>query len=275
MGVGDVAGDGKPRLVTLHESPDNKTLSVLMVRRWNGTAFAVEFKSEFTSPSDKLQVGKFAGADKPAIILCAASYWRWDGKTYVRKDASQPLNLLGATRMRSGEERCLIAHSATDIRAYKVDTSAPGGTWLSDGIPAPTNSKDLQWGAMHASNDFFLEMGMNPLVADGGVLGIWDPEQKGVKDIYYVKADRDVDVVPGTQNSKKPQFKIKSESFFVTVLDAEGKDLWMSPRLEMRPLDVCVENARGDKKRGLLILLKEPTAGKPRRLGFFELIEQP
>ena len=120
IGIGDVTGDGTVRLVTLNEKPDNPKSSVLVVRKWDGKAFSKEFEAETQAAPDKLEVGKFAGEKKPAVILTADACWTWNGRTFARRLAPKPMNLFGVTRARNGEERVLIAASPTEIKAYKV-----------------------------------------------------------------------------------------------------------------------------------------------------------
>ena len=152
IGVGDVTGDGTVRLVTLNEKPDNPKSSTLVIRKWDGKAFVKEFEAETQSPPDKLQVGKFAGDKKPAVILTADSCWAWNGKTFARRTASKLMNLFGTTRARNGEERVLIASSPTDIKAYKILLDG-GGDFLYDPIES-TKSKTALWGDMHAAPEF-------------------------------------------------------------------------------------------------------------------------
>ena len=117
-----------------------------------------------------------------------------------------------------------------------------------------------------------MQIGLNEGISEGGVLGFWEFELGTKLVIYHIRTDRDADVDPKTQGTKNPKLIIKSESFFIMVTDSNGVDVWMSPRLEMRPLDVVLDNAQGNGKVGMLILLKESAKDKPRRIGFFELI---
>lgn len=274
MAVGDVKGDGKPRFITLHETPEGKG-SILKVRRWDGKTYVTELEEKSESSPEKLQVGKFAGASEPAVIVTDRTLWAWNGKAFNRKALSSARAILGATRSKNKEERVLIADSPTDIRAYRVNPNAAG--WLSDPAPAPNASKDVQWLAMHGSQESLIQTGMDELIADGGVLGFWGAFQSDKPYVYYVKVDRDFEAkkvqTPDPKVTTK-EITIKRENFYVMMLNAKGQEVWASARLDMRPFDVVIDNARGDGKQGMMILLKEPAKGKPRQIGFYELNQE-
>lgn len=275
IAVGDVKGDGKPRFITLHETPEGKG-SILKVSRWDGKSYVTELEEKSESSPDKLQVGKYAGAAEPAVIVTDRTLWMWKGKTFIRKALSTPRILLGATTFRNKEERVLIAESPTDIRAYRVNSSVTGD-WLVDGAAAPNASKDVQWLAMHGSQETLIQTGMDEQVADGGILGFWGAFQSDKPYIYYVKVDRDFDAKAEKGFDKDKTQKtitIKRENFYVVILNSKGMEVWASARLDMRPLDIIIDNARGDGKQGMMILLKEPAKGKLRQMGFYELSQE-
>ncbi len=261
---GDVMGDGKPRFISLHETPDDKG-SVLKVRRWDGKTFVTELEEKSESSPDKLQVGKFAGEGSPAIIVTEKTLWAWNGKSFSRKTLSNPRTVIGATILKNKEERLLIADAPADIRSYRINPKAPGD-WLVDSIPAPKASKDVVWLAMHGSLPTLVATGLGEEYADGGVLGFWTPFQDDKLYLYYVKVDRDADIDKATK-----KVTIKGEHFYVVMLNMRGFEVWASARLDMRPLDVIIDNIRGDGKQGMMVLLKEPVKGKPRQIGFYEL----
>lgn len=269
IAVSDVTGDGKPRLITLHEAKAGKG-SVLKIQQWNGKSFTTQFEEESPSAPDRLQVGRFVGRDKLPVIVTESRIWTWNGKTFTSKSASKAKLIIGVARMKSGEERLLVNEGGSDIRSYRVNPQAE--EWLVDPAPAPSGSKDVRWLALHGPPDALTQIGLNDVIAEGGVLGYWEVEKGSKPVVYHIRPDTDAEVDPTTQGTKKPRIIFKSQSFFVVVTDTNGVDLWMSPRLEMRPLDVVLENAQGDGKVGMLILLKEAGKDKPRRLGFFELL---
>ncbi len=264
IAVGDVKGDGVSRFITLHETPEGKG-SVLKVRRWDGKSYVTELEEKSESSPEKLQVGKFAGASASAIIVTDRTLWAWNGKSFTRKTLSTPRVLLGAAHFKSKDERVLIADAPASIRAYHINPNA-AGDWLVDPIPAPNASKDVLWLAMHGNQETLVQTGMDEMIADGGVLGFWGAFQSDKPYIYYVKIDRDADVDKQTK-----KIVVKRESFYVVMLNTRGIEVWASVRLDMRPLDVIIDNTRGDGKQGVVILLKEAAKGKPRQMGFYEL----
>lgn len=269
IAVADVTGDGKPRLITLNEPKTGKG-SILKVQKWNGKAFITEFEEANTSAPERLQVGKFAGKDQPAVIVTESRMWHWNGKTFLAKSIPRARTIIGVARMKTGEERVLVGEGGSDIRSYRVNPKLD--EWLVEPAPAPNGSKDVRWLALHGTQEALMQIGLNEGISEGGVLGFWEFELGTKLVIYHIRTDRDADVDPKTQGTKNPKLIIKSESFFIMVTDSNGVDVWMSPRLEMRPLDVVLDNAQGNGKVGMLILLKESAKDKPRRIGFFELI---
>ena len=271
IAVGDVTGDGATRLVTLNEKPDDKNASVLMVRKWDGKTFVKEFEAQTQSPPDKLQVGKFAGATKPAVILTADALWTWNGKTFARKLAAKPINLFGATRLRTGEERVLIAASPKNIKAYRVSPDG-AGDFLTDPIESP-NSKAVTWGDMHAATAFLNEMDFPDTLSGGGLVGLWDARRNGKLLMYYAKVDRDIDVKSG---GTKPEFVVKKQTYFLAASDTDTghpSDLWISPALPAPLLDAQVSDAKPGNAAGFLLLLGEPGQDKHRLIAFVALEE--
>ena len=217
-----------------------------------------------------MQVGKFAGAGNPAVILTADALWKWNGKTFERKSAAKSLNLFGNTRLKSGEERVLIATSATDIKAWKINPNSANGDFLTDGIEMP-NSSGVLWGDMHATTAFFGEMGFPELLSEGGIIGLWDARNNGKVVLYYEKINRDMDI---KQGSAKPELTLKSQTYYLALVDpavGTATDIWASPPLPAPLLDVRTEDARGSTSGGLLFLLGEPGKDKHRLLAFVAL----
>ncbi len=273
MGVGDVKGDGVARLVTLNESLERKGESVLTIKKWDGKAFATEFTANTTSPADKMQVGRFAGPNKPAVIVTGDALWAWNGTTFARKPAPRALNLLGGTRLKDGVERLLVAESASNVKAYRVAPNAPGADWLIDGVDAP-NSGDVTWGDMHGTPDFFAQIGMPSQLSGGGLVGLWDVRKFGTMFLYYPRLDQDFDIKASATDKNKPEFTFKSVSSYLVFRnprEATGPELWASPRLNGVVYDVALEDAKGGGKPGLLILASDSASGKGRSLYYFAL----
>jgi hypothetical protein len=283
IAVADVTGDGKPRFISLNEKPGSKTEGILTVKRWDGNAkaFVTEFTAETHSAPDHLAVGRYVGADRPAVIVTSDALWYWNGKTFEQKAAGQPLPLFGSTRLKDGTERLLLAPTPMDVKAYSVDLKAAGAGWLVGGtaVPAP----DLvSWGDMHASTDFFDKMGMPTELAQGGLVGVWDVRKFGKTFVYHSRINQDFDVKPDPAGTNKPQFILKSQSWCVGFMDptdpkqgGQGNSrafgVYYTPVLAGEIYDIATESARGDGVPGLLILTSEVKDGKGRSLYFFPL----
>jgi hypothetical protein len=276
IAVADVTGDGEPRLILLHEK--SSTSATLTVRKWDGKEFVTEFTGETQGPANTMQVGRFSGPNRPAVIVTTDALWSWNGKTFFRTPAPQPLSLFGSVRLKTGQELLLLADSPQNLRAHRVILTG-AAKWLDEGREPPDPGQNqIQWEGMHATPDFFNKIGMPPLLGEGGLLGMWSiPKGAREKDtfaLYHTKFDQDLDVKPDPKNPNKPQITLKSEYYSIALLNMMSQTtapFWTTPRLETRPLDVAVENPRGDKKPGLLVLTAEPKGSKTRTLYFFGL----
>jgi hypothetical protein len=280
IAVADVVGDHKPRLITLNEKADDKTSSVLTVKRWDGKAFVTEFSAETHGPADRLEVGKFAGSDRPAVIVTSDALWFWNGKSYVHLPSIRPLPLFGLTRLRDGSEKVLIANSPADVRAYEVDVKASDGEWLKNGVATP-NSAQVAWGDMHATADFFDKINMPFVLSQGGLIGVWDVRKFGKTFLYHARINQDFDVKDDGTDKAKPEFVLKSQSWCVEFVDPADLSqvgakrgpvgLYFTPALLGSIYDIATESAKGDGTPGLLILTSDSGDGKGRSLYFYPL----
>jgi hypothetical protein len=273
LGVGDVAGDGKPRLVVLSAKTGTPAAGTLSIRKWDGTAFVSEFSSDVQAAPDQLAVGKYAGPDKPAVIVTADGLWYRKGVTFAHLPAPKPLIVLGTARLKDGTERVLIADTPTSVRAWRV---SPGGAnWLVDPIDAPSSSQ-VTWADMHASPDFLSQMGMPYFLTSGSVVGLWDARKFGTVFLYYVRVMQDFDVSadPNNPKSVKPKVTYKNQASLVAFRDPTikgGGEIWRTQPFNGQIYDVAVENARGSGVTGLLILTSETPSGKGHGLYFYAL----
>src|SRR5580658_8312473 len=104
LAVADVTGDGTSRLILLAQKPLRSELATLIIKKWTGTEFTTEFSGDVNAPPDRMAVGKFAGKDKPAVVVTADALWAWNGSKYVRKPVARPLAVFGCSRLHSGDE---------------------------------------------------------------------------------------------------------------------------------------------------------------------------
>ncbi len=258
VAVADTVGDGKPRLILLIEKPLQKGLAVLKVKKWDGTQFVTEFTGNVDANADGLEVGKFAGKDKPAQIVTADALWQWDGKTYIRKPARKELALFGTARMKSGEDRIILAETATQFKSYQVNADATGTDWLTDRTESPS-ALDVEWEAMHSTPDFFRKMGMPSFLCAGGFITVWDANHASVPYLYYCRFTGDA------ASAVKSSFLGMRDA-----TEAGGIELWTSPRLVGQAIDVALQDPRASNRAGILVLTNgSATAGKLATIQYF------
>ncbi len=280
IAVADVVGDGIPSLISLNERAGSQNASVLTVRRWNGQSFVVAFTTNVSASADKLAVGRFAGSDKPAVIVTSAGIWYWNGKTFAHKAAQSNYNLFGTSRLKDGSERLLIANTPDKVGAWRVDPNAVN-QWLYDPVDSERLGP-LQRGDMHETQIFFNRMQVQEQLSQGGIIGRWEIEGFGRTFVYYptliqgshVKAD-------GRGNTA---ISSEEQSWSVTLVDPNPMPVkrqdgavsatglvYYTPTLKGQILDIGLESDRGDKQPGLLVLTGDTPGSKTRILYFFAL----
>jgi hypothetical protein len=262
--VADTTGDGKPRLILLAEKPQQAGLASLIIKKWNGTEFVTEFTGNVDAAPGKLAVGRFAGRDKPAVIVTADALWSWNGTTYVRKPSRTPLSLFGVAKMHSGDERLLVSESPTLFKSYTVNPEL-ADAWLTDRTEAPIATQ-VDWESMRATPDFFKKMGMPSFLGSGGLITVWDTSKANLPYLYYCRPAPQLDA---PQSGAAP--KVDSFIAFRDATDASGNELWSTTKLNGLATDMALEDARMPGKRGLLILTSGASAGKARTIYFYGL----
>ena len=276
IAVADVTGDGKPRLIALNENPERRGLAILTVKKWDGKTFVTEFTGAVQAPPDKLAVGKFAGKDKPAVIVTADALWYWDGKTFLKKAAARPLSLFGTARLQSGNEYLVLGDmpdgKTPEFKAYHVDTGAED--WLTDRSEAPT-AKQVNLYDMRQAPAFFEKMGLGAL--DAGLIGLWDVRGFGANFLYYVRIEPIQDVTGKPANPKdtaQPKVTFKGYVSHVAFRDpnqVDGGELWYTPKLDGVVFDIAQTDPKGGGKPGFIVLTNTSESGKGRTLSFFVL----
>ncbi len=261
MAAADTVGDGKIRLILLASKPQQTGVSTLIVKVWNGTAFTTEFTGEAQAPADRLAVGHFAGADKPAVIVTADAVWSWNGKTYDRKASRKLLDLFGSARLKNGDERIILSESVTQFKSYKVN---PGvDDWLVDRADAPSAST-VECETMHATPEFFRKMGMPSFLCAGGLITIWDITRAEVPYLFYVRPVRALE-------DGAPVGKSNSFVGFRDGTEIGGNELWTSPRLAGLATDLSTSDPRNGGKRGLLLLSSGSETNRSRTVYYFTI----
>ena len=255
VAVADVTGDGKPRLILLIEKPQQRGLATLKIKKWDGSQFVAEFTGDVQANPYGLEVGKFAGKDKPAQIVTADALWSWDGKTYVRKPARKELSLFGTAKMKSGDERLILWETATQFKSYLV--KADSDDWLTDRAESPS-ALDVEWEAMHSTPEFLRKMGIPSFLVAGGFLTLWDTNRASVPYLYYCRYVGDAGA---------------AKTSFVGMRDATetgGTEAWTSPKIAGEVIDIAITDPRGSGRQGILVLsLGSASPGKPATLTYF------
>ncbi|HLJ57136.1 MAG TPA: hypothetical protein VKT77_19015 [Chthonomonadaceae bacterium] len=275
IAIGDVTGDGTPRLVTLSEKASDKNSATLDVLKWDGKSFVSEFTGEAKAAADRLAVGKFGGPDRPAVILTSDALWSWNGSTFVRRAAASPMPIIGAARMQDGTERVVLAPASNKLLAYSVNlNSVKQNDWLIDPIPAPGAPKSV-WGDMHATPEFMTAMGVPQQLGDAGVYGLLYLKRPNVYYIYQL--DRDTAITADPANPGKPKV-VFTNTYFITFRETKtGDTLWTSPKLPGTGLDLVIDDPKNPGKQGLLVLfdgttpVNAATPGKGRTIAFFAM----
>ncbi len=272
IAVADVTGDGKPRLITLHELPAAPSSALLVVRNWNGKTFVIEHKEEIKGKPDLLAVGHFAGSETPAVIVVEDGFLLWNGKAFKKHSASRRLPIFGTVKTKDGEERILIAEGIENVRAYRIRPEEANNNWLVDGkgIPKPGN---VAHQALHADSKQLEQMQMPLELSAGGLMGLWDAKNANHLILYYTMVDRDFDVANDPNDKTKPKLTYKSEAYQFVCRDAlnpQSAPFWGTPRIDAKPLDAAIRNPQNGKP-GLLVLVSELPKGSYRSLLFFAL----
>jgi hypothetical protein len=273
VAVGDTVGDGVMRLIVLNDGASPMTRN-LAVKKWDGKAWVQEFNQDVPGASDRLGVGRYAGSDKPAVIVTSGSLVYWDGMAYKIEPSPRPVGVLGTVRLKTGAERLLV-NEANTVRMARVDTSK-GEAWLTGFMDVPS-SGETSFSDMKAPSGELQAIGMPDLLANGEVIGLWDARKADAVFFYAIKL---VPIVESKGNEPEKNVDqaiknlvLKGQNYHVTIVDPRSngfKVLWQSEALEGKVLDVTVNDARTGE-RGLTVLT-ESADGKGRTLTFYRLL---
>ncbi len=265
IAVGDTVGDGTSRLVLLSEGPTKESRTV-SVRKWDGKAWNTEFTTDAADGQDRLAVGKYS-ATGPADIVTAGALWFWNGKTYEKRPAPRPLDIIGTALLQDGSQRLMLKEGDA-LRLYRVDTTASGSDWLTgpSGMPA---SSQLSFSDMKAPTAELMAIGLPDQLAGGGIVGLWNAPKPQAMYLYTVQIVPLVDVAK--QNAQ--ELIAKGQEDHLVVADPRltlYKTLWLSQKLEGPVLDVALGDPRSGA-RGLTVLTGGSEDGKGHTLYFFQL----
>ena len=272
IGVGDTTGDGTQRLITLSAGSGRRNRTIT-VKKWDGKAWIDEFSAETGDDSDRLAVGRY-GTGKAAVIVTSPTLFFWNGQTYDRRPAPRKLPIIGTVTMRDGSDRLILREGDT-IKLHRVNTAASGTEWLSQGMDAPPSAETI-FTDMKGGSTELQSIGLPPLLAAGGVVGLWDARKSNLLFLYGVQL---VALVEGdaqdgkTQAAKPEQLTLRGREVYLTIVDprrAAIRTLWHSDKLKGTVLDATLTDPRKGEA-GILVLTDGSDDGKGHTLTFFKL----
>ena len=272
VGIGDTVGDGSNRLVLLTEV--NATTRAVTVKKWDGKAWVTEFSREVPGAANRLGVGRYAGSDRPAVIVTSGALLYWEGREYKVIPSSRAVNVLGTIQLKTGAERLLV-NDANTVRMYRVDPSK-GGDWLTGAIDPPA-SAETSFSDMKAPTGELSAIGMPDLLAAGEIIGLWDARKADAVFFYGVRVAPIVESKSGADAKDFAEaaqdLVLKGQNYHLSIInprDQNLKVLWQSEPLDGRVLDVTLHDSRS-AERGLTVLTESPDR-KGRTLYFFKLL---
>jgi hypothetical protein len=172
IAVADTTGDGQDRVVAL--SAIDESRSGLTVFRWDGRRFLAEWRTELDDTQRLVVAGRFVPGAKDAQIVTASSWYRWDGREYVRhafQGAHPPVGLL----QRSDGSGALLTWEPSGVQAGSLD---PGEAGAAAALVAEPDDPMAVWasGLLRARSDALAHLAPREYAA-GGLLAFWIGER--------------------------------------------------------------------------------------------------
>src|SRR5258708_7799687 len=231
------------RLALLSEG-ENKESRILSIKKWDGSAWKIEFSTETVNSGDRLAVGKFT-SDKPAEIITAGELFYWDGKTYARKKAPKQLAILGTVVLKDGTEKLLLREGGS----MKVHTVKPDSdNWLGAGSDPPPIAY-MTFIDIKGPAEDMKAVGMPEQLAAGGAIGVWDTKKANLLLLYGIQIDEIQEEKPNAKNAA--DYIVKGHVAHITVADPRVpvfKALWHSATMNVTVLDVTINDPRSGTK---------------------------
>lgn len=237
VAVADTTGDGKPHVVSLSSSGSGAPK--LTISRWTGDRFEPEFTTSLGEGASAMTVGRFAGGTAEQIVT--ARFWlAWGGMGYVRHELSEPILPVGMLRRSDGSD-VILARDGKDFAAYRIDPSATGQGALVRVASAELNAIVPTYGVMRAAASE-LQAALPPDYTGAGVLGIW-ASTPGTEALRFAA------LWPSQKNSGSPSVVLMRD-----IQPDSVNEVWRSPSLPGRAIDLCVGDPRGMGEVGLVAL---------------------
>lgn len=271
IGVGDVTGDGARRLVLLGEA-GTKDSRVLTIRKWTGSAWDNDHTVDLPGQTDRMAIGKFQPGMSTALIVTSTALVHFSDGKFSVKPSGRKLDVVGSAVLKDGSERLLLREGNTpgeNLKSYRVDSAAPGAGWLKE-AGAPPRATETSFYDMKGTPEELKSLGVPDPIADGGILGIWDPNKLNLLFLYGVQI---INQVEGPPDAKPEQLKLIGQDHHMTIVDPRSiayRTLWASEKLQGKVLDATINDPRS-AKRGLLVLTDSSQDSKSRTVYFYQL----
>lgn len=246
LGVGDVTGDKKPRLLLSNRA------NRLTVYRLEKSTLKQESAIELGTKGERFVIGRFLKGKPEAIVVAGAVFHR-EGAEYVRIAVPEITSVNGNTRYADGTEEVLQWEPTAPPQTWAFGTSKPESPKVGQGIRPPKDSAGfLKLVVIRGTPEFLAQLDAGDDFVKAGVIGNFDPRGDGE---YYLWAP-----------------KITADGSFFTVSSVEGKPVWKSDKLDGKILDVAMgDDPEGTKQKGVFLLLAHGADGKARSVLFLAL----
>jgi hypothetical protein len=253
VGLGDVMGDKKPRILVLDTTEELAVMNIAEDKLVKETGIKLGPKA------GKFFVGNFEKG-KPAVIAVPGAVHYRSGDTFASKPAPELTNVTGTVKFQDGEECVFLFDSMEEPPVFGVDTSKTNPLTVGRGMVLPD-----QGGGIYASvvarltPDMIAMLGFPSQVQQAGVFGLWDPWGDGTLHAW----------APWTDDSGT---KLVFLDPGAVMGGGALKPTWQSGKLAGKVLDAAVgTDPKDGKSPGILLLMATGEGGKDRTLEFLAL----
>ncbi len=265
--LADLAGDGKPRLITLNEDGQKAGSALLIVFKWNGKGWDEEARTVYAGKAARMFVGNVTGSGRNAIVT-GDSVFTYEGAKLILHPLNRPFDLIGGVRLKDGSARLLTATARNELKTYQVQLNASGASMADAGGMEALPQEQLQWYDLHVTPELEAMLGKE---AEGGLVALWKLPEANQTIFYRIRTNPNYEVGSETAGSRKPKYTLKGEAFHLVFGFLDGAELWASPPMASMPSDVTVFPGKGEFSPGFLVLEKESGSSKTCALTFYAL----
>jgi hypothetical protein len=253
IGIGDVMGDKKPRVLLLDAGEELAVLSV----------------SEDKLVKDgAIKLGPRAGSffvgnlekGKPAVVVVPGAVHYRSGDTFATKSAPDLTSVTGTVRFEDGEECVFIFADMNEPAVFGVDSTKTNPLTVGRGMVLPDQGAGIYASVVaRMAPEIVASLGWPEQAREAGVFGLWDARGDGNLLAWAPWAD-------------KGAHKVVFMDPAVVMGGGALKPTYETPNLAGKVLDVAVgKDPKGGKLTGMLLLLATGEGGKGRTLEFLAL----